>query len=155
MVRTSSDDRNEQRVISNIAEFGWHCVNIMADGPLCEYSFTVGLYKNYGHPELIIFGLGSDIAHEILTIAANAAKAGAPIDLSQTSDAFIDDYPCCFGEVPKSEYRAHVGYARWYYLGDSFPLYQIIWPSKLGVFPWHPQASEAFKAAQPVIALQT
>ncbi|MET0377655.1 MAG: DUF4262 domain-containing protein, partial [Spongiibacteraceae bacterium] len=41
---------------------------------------------------------------------------------------------------------------RWYYQGNDFPLHQIVWPSQTGLFPWHPEASAAFRKAQPVIA---
>ncbi|WP_296278876.1 DUF4262 domain-containing protein [Pseudoxanthomonas sp.] len=151
MVRTVGEDKSEQKVIDDIAEHGWHCVNIVAEGEHVEYSFTIGLHQTYGHPELIIFGLPSKVSHQILAIAADAAKAGAPLDLSKPTDALLNQYSCCFAEVPFSEYREHVGYARWYYLGNNFPLYQIVWPSRSGLFPWHHQATSEFRAAQPVL----
>jgi hypothetical protein len=45
----------------------------------------------------------------------------------------------------------HVGFARWYYDGDDFPVQQVVWPSKTGLFPWHPEASIEFRAKQPVL----
>ena len=74
------------------------------------------------------------------------------LDLSLPTDALVDGYPCCFVEVAKSQYYDFVGFARWYYRGNDFPLYQIVWPSREGLFPWHPNASKEFKVAQPVIA---
>lgn len=152
MVRTVGTDRDERKVIDDIREFGWHCLHILGEGEHVGYSFTVGLYQSYGHPELIIFGLSSQVAHDILAIAADAAKSGSPLDLTQATDAFVEGYFSCFTEVPKLEYREYVGFARWYYHGNDFPLYQIVWPSKSGVFPWHPTATPEFRAAQPVIA---
>jgi len=152
MVRTVGEDRSEQKLIDDIERFGWHCIHINAEEGLVEYSFTVGLFQTYRHPELVIFGLPSKTSHRILTIAANAAKAGTPLDLSQTTDELVEDYACCFAEVPKEHYYEHVGFCRWYYQGNNFPLYQIVWPSKSGHFPWHPEATEAFRAAQPLIA---
>jgi hypothetical protein len=152
MAHVIGRDKSEQKVIDDIAKYGWHCVHIMADGEHVVYSFTVGLFHSFVHPELIIFGLPYQLAHQILDIAANAAKSGTPLDLSQPTDALLENYACCFVEVPKSQYSEHVGVCHWYYKGDTFPLYQIVWPSKDGLFPWHPQASAAFRAAQPVIA---
>ena len=152
MIRIAGEDESEQKVIDDIAAHGWHCVNILAEGNLPPYSFTVGLFHSYGHPELIIFGLRSEVAHQILAIAADAAKNGAPLDLSQPSDELINSYSCCFAQVPISEYRDHVGYCRWYYHGNEFPLYQIVWPSRAGLFPWHPDATAEFRSIQPVIA---
>jgi len=151
MVRTIGEDESEQKVIDDIAEYGWHCIHIMAEGEHVEYSFTIGLFQSYGHPELIIFGLPPKVAHPILATAAEAAKTGSPLDLTQPSDALLDNYSCCFAEVPLTEYYEHVGYARWYYLGNGFPLYQVVWPSRSGLFPWHHQATAEFRAAQPVL----
>jgi hypothetical protein len=151
MVRTVGEDKSEQKVIDDIAQYGWHCVNIMAEGENVEYSFTIGLFQSYGHPELIIFGLPSSVSHQVLAIAADAAKAGSPLDLTRPTDALLNNYSCCFVEVPFSEYRDHVGYARWYYQGNNFPLYQIVWPSRSGLFPWHHQATAEFRGAQPVL----
>lgn len=152
MVRTSGDDKSEQKVIDDIADYGWHCVNIMADGELPPYSFTVGLLQSFGHPELIIFGLRSEIAHQILTIAADAARAGTPLDLTRPTEALLNNYSCCFVEVPLKQYHDHVGFCRWYYQGSSFPLYQVVWPSQAGLFPWHHQATPEFRSIQPVLS---
>ena len=151
MVRSVGDDAHEQKVIDDVAEYGWHCVNILADGEDGPYSFTVGLQKSYGHPELIIFGLPSGVSHEILSLAAEAIQRGQPIDLESSTDEFLNDYECVFVPVPVAEYHQHVGYCRWYYEGNDFLLYQIVWPSRDGHFPWHPAATESFRSNQPVL----
>jgi len=152
VIRTVGEDKSERKILDDIAEFGWHCVHILAEGEYVEYSFTVGLFQTYGHPELIIFGLSSDVARQILSIAAHEAKRGAPLDMASSTDALLNGYSCCFTEVPVSEYHEHIGFCRWYYQGNDFPLYQIVWPSRTGLFPWHPDASQEFKGAQPVLA---
>jgi len=151
MVRTVGEDESEQKLIDDVAEHGWHCVHIMAEDEHVAYSFTVGLYETYGHPELIIVGLSPGVSHQILSIVADAARVGVPLDLARSTDALINHYSCCFAEVPLSEYYEHVGFASWYYQGNNFPLYQIVWPSKSGQFPWHSQASLEFRAAQPML----
>jgi hypothetical protein len=153
MVRKVAADESEKKVLSDIAAFGWHCVQIFAEENQPEYSFTVGLFESFDHPELVIFGLKAPIAHRILCIAVNAARAGAPLDLTQCTDALLEGYSCCFVEVPQREYGSYVGFAQWYYQGNGFPLYQVVWPSRTGLFPWHPEATQEFRAAQPVIAL--
>ena len=152
MVRTNGDDPSEQQVVDDIARVGWHCVHIMAEGERVEYSFTIGLFKTYRHPELIVFGLPSAVAHNILAVVEHEAKRGEPLDLSLPTDALLRGYSCCFAEVPVAEYHEHVGFCRWYYQGNAFPLYQIVWPSRSGLFPWHSEASPEFRSAQPVIA---
>lgn len=152
VVSTVGKNDSERKVLADVEEFGWHCVHIHTEHGLPEFTFTVGLYRSFTHPELIIFGLPSTTAHRILSIAADAVRSGAPLDLSKPTDALLNSYTCCFAEVPKDQYYEHVGCARWYYEGDDFPLYQVVWPSKSGLFPWHPDATESFRAAQPVLA---
>lgn len=151
MVRTAAEDPAEQKVIDDVAKFGWHCVGILADGDLAPYSFTIGLQHKYGHPELVIFGLSSTVAHAVLSIAVEAIQQGNPIDLSLPTDELLEGYQCVFVRVPEAEYHEHVGFCRWFYQGNNFPLYQVVWPTREGHFPWHPSVSEKFRANQPVL----
>ena len=151
MVRTVGDDAAEQKVIDDIGKYGWHCVNVLAEGDEGPFSFTVGLFQTLKYPELLIYGLPSKTAHEILTIAVDAAKEGHPLNITASTDELLNGFECCFVEVPNSAYRDHVGFARWYYQGDDFPLYQIVWPSRHGHFPWHVAATSEFRAVQPVL----
>lgn len=126
-------------------------MNVLAEEGLPGFSFSVGNYHSYKHPELIIFGLRPDVAHQILNLALAGLNDGSIVDLSAPTDELLNGNSCVFVKVPEAEYHEHVGFGRWYYEGNSFPLYQIVWPSKNGYFPWHPEASEAFRAAQPVL----
>jgi hypothetical protein len=153
MVRIIGEDPSEQKVIADIRQYGWHCVHIMAEGDDGPYAFTIGLFQNYQHPELIIFGLPAKVAHQILHIAIQAIQSGEPINLAAKTDALIDGYYCHFVEAPRSKYRDYVGFGRWYYEGDKFPLYQIVWPNRQGQFPWQPEASDSFKRLQPILGI--
>jgi hypothetical protein len=51
-----------------------------------------------------------------------------------------------------ASYREHVGYARWFYRGDEFPLLQLVWPDKAGRFPGEPGANPALARQQPLLA---
>lgn len=73
------------------------------------------------------------------------------MDLNALNGELLEGYSCCFVEVPRTAYYEHVGFARWYYQGDDFPLYQIVWRSRDGKFPWHASANENFRTVQPVL----
>ena len=152
MVREIANDATEKKVIDDIATFGWHCVSVLAKEGLTGFSFTVGNYHSYEQPEFIIFGLNSNVAHQLLHLAVTGVNDGAIVDLSVPTEELLNGYPCMFVKVPETEYHEHVGFARWYYEGNAFPLYQIVWPSKEGHFLWDTEASKAFRAAQPVLA---
>jgi hypothetical protein len=64
----------------------------------------VGLFHSYQQPELIVFWLPANVAHQILHIAAEAIKNGKPVDLSRRSEELLEGYLCCFVEVPVGQY---------------------------------------------------
>lgn len=151
MVQTNGTDDGERKLLDDIAKYGWHCLNILAEKDLPPWTFSVGLYTTWQHPEIIIFGLKREVAHEIVNIIATGVAAGRRLDLSLPTDELMNNGSCVFVEVPHDQYSEHVGFARWYYQGDKFPLYQIVWPSREGLFPWHERASESFRLWQPVL----
>ena len=151
MPRTQASDLGEQKLLDDVRKFGWHCLNVFGDGKHEPFSYTIGLFQTYGHPELLIYGLPGETAHGILNIAAEAAARGQPLNMSEPTDELLEGYPCVFVPVPLVEYPEHVGFARWYYEGDHFPVQQIVWPSKAGHCPWHAEATDSFRANQPVL----
>jgi hypothetical protein len=151
-IRVGSD-ASERKVLADVEEYGWHCLNIHAEGDSAPWTFTIGLYKTWKFPELIIVGLKQDVAHAVLNNVAVDLKKGIKPDLASPTGDLLENYMCCYIEVPKSQYREHVGTARWYYGGNDFPLFQIVWPSKDGHFPWHPDASESFRKWQSLLGL--
>ncbi len=151
MPRTKASEPSDQPLLDNIQEFGWHCLSVAEDDKHQPFTYTIGLYQTYGIPELLIYGVPGKTAHAILCIAANAAACGKPIDMTVPTDELLEGYSCVFVPVPLEAYPEHVGSARWYYEGDNFPVQQIVWPSKEGIFPWHSQATKEFRVKQPVL----
>jgi len=154
MPHTTATDPGEQKLLDDVNKFGWHCVNVFGDSEHEPFSYTIGLFHTYGHPELLIYGLPREIARTVLNVAAEAAASGKAMDLNQPTDELLEGYACVFVPVPLVDYPEHVGFARWYYDGDNFPVQQVVWPSKTGLFPWHPEASVEFRAKQPVLGQQ-
>ena len=151
MVRQASEDASEQKVIDDIATHGWHGVHISADEVGPGYAFTIGACHSFGQPEFLIMGLPRAMAHQILDVALDAARSGAITDFTATTDALLEGHQCAFVRVPVEQYRNYVGYARWYYQGDDFMLYQIVWPSRDGHFPWDAEASAQYVESQPLL----
>jgi uncharacterized protein DUF4262 len=152
-IRVGSDDA-ERKVLADIKEFGWHCLNILEEGSQPPWTFSIGFHETWNFPELIMIGLKRDVAHSTLNIVATQLAEGRHLNLASASDVLFNDISCCFVEVPKSSYREYVGIARWFYGGSDFPLHQIVWPSREGYFPWNDLASSSFKQWQPVLGSQ-
>ena len=151
MPRTESSNEYERKLLANIESYGWQCTSVGAgDGQPC-FSYTIGLFQSFGYPELMIIGLPSDVAHGVLSVAANAAHEGKPLNVDEPIDSLVEGYSCVFVKVPEESYGQYVLSASWYYEGNAFPLYQVVWPSEEGRFPWHARAGKKFRAAQPVV----
>ena len=141
----------EQKVLSDIAEYGWHAMNVVEDDGHPPWSFSVGLYETWTYPELIIIGRSRSTAHEMLATIANELEENRQPDLSDAGSYLLLGIACRFIPVDTQHYQDYVGFARWFYRGKHFPLYQIVWPSNDGRYPWNPKASRLFKEWQPVL----
>jgi len=149
-IRIGSDDA-ERKVLADVKKFGWHCLNIFEEDGKPPWTFSIGFHKTWNFPELIVIGLKREVAHSTLNIVATQLAEGTRLDLALASDELFNDFACCFVEVPKPMYREYMGTARWFHGGDAFPLYQIVWSSRDGYFPWNESASESYKQWQPVL----
>jgi hypothetical protein len=144
-------DLGEQKVLADISEYGWHCMNVVEDDGQPPWSFTIGLYETWAHPELIITGRSRATAHEMLSCLVAEIEDGRPPDLTDPSAYTLVGIPCRFLEVHARHYTDYVGFARWFYRGKHFPLYQIVWPSTDGLYPFDKAAPRSFKDWQPVL----
>ena len=72
----------------NIEKYGLQVMGISATNYLPSFSYSVGLYESYQHPEIICFGLPTDLAHLIINDVANLIKNGeklSPIKIMMIS----------------------------------------------------------------------
>ena len=138
-------------VISNVREHGCHIVGIPDGDP--EFAFSIGLYLNYGHPEVIIIGLDGNDAADIINDIRDRAAKGHKFSDRDVCDDLIVDYKVCFVDVPLEAYRNYLGTAIWFYkkMPRPFPCLQMVWQDREGRFPWDAEAGEDFKDYQAVL----
>lgn len=128
-------DDMEDAVRDNIKEHGWHGMKVPEDDAGPGFVYTIGLYRTFGHPEMICIGLPLDVAHQGLWECARHIRAGGTLgDGCEFWEAF-QDARCAFRTVLTRHYREYLGYARWYYEGDAFPVVQMLWPDSCGKLP--------------------
>ena len=148
--RTARDEP-ERIVLSNIREFGWHAVNVIEDDGHPPWTFSIGFYETWNHPELIVIGRSRATSQEMLKTLATQIEDGDPPNLSNPGPYPILGSPCHFLKVNTRYYSDYVGFALWFYRKRQFPLYQIMWPGNDGHYPWDERASKPFKEWQPVL----
>jgi hypothetical protein len=142
----------DAQVHADIATYGWHVVKVLEDAEGPGFAFTIGLYRRFEHPELLVFGLPSDTMHRLLNVAGEAVRSGRVYVAGPGYDDVLEAYACTFRPVPLKHYEAYLGYARWYYDGDAFPALQLVWPDREHRYPWAAPDGAWIREAQPVLA---
>ena len=135
-------DELEQKALDDIRKHGLHVIGVAEDDKGPGFVYSIGLFENYAHPEVIIIGLRQSLAHLLLNNMAHVIKNRRTFVGGEFHDDVLDDFLCYFGEVPRSKYRDYVGWARCFYEGDDFPLLQCVYPTVSGKFPWEPDFPE-------------
>lgn len=147
-------DKHESFIIDCVAEPGWSVQLVPAGDGADEpaFAYTIGLFHNYRHPELIVVGLRLELMHSMLNSVAERIKAGQTFEPGAPIADVIEGFEVTLRPVIEPEsFKEHVGYARWFYKGKAFPLFQLVWPDKQARFPQEPGTTEAFNQQQPLL----
>jgi len=144
-------NNEDQQLFEDIEKYGLHVLHILAEEDYPPFSYSVGLYKTYNHPEIIVVGLKQELAHIIINNIAEDIKNGIKYDSFSWSDNILEHHKCLFIPVDKLNYKEYVGYDRWYYKGDDFPLLQCIYPTTKGIYPWEDTWPDSIKKLQPLL----
>jgi hypothetical protein len=121
---------------ANIKKHRWLVFNIMG-GSETEppFSYTVGLFGTFGHPEVVISGLPNDVALAMLNDIGSDVAKGVIREPEVLYDDLLEGYPCVFKPVPTTVYPAYFGRAEVFYENSDFPVLQCLWPDALKRFP--------------------
>lgn len=147
------DEASEWKALADIEEHGLHIIHVREEGELPPFSYSIGIGKSLGMPELIVIGLHAEVAHAAINECYRQMKNGAVLAPgTRVRDLLGGGFECVIGEVPPARLRDYMGWARWLYDGDDFRAWQIVYPSTAGVFPWEAEAPQGFRTWQPLLA---
>ena len=141
-----------ERAKKDIERFGWHWVAVPGERGSPGFLFTIGLWKTYHHPELLLFAPGDP--QELsggLTAMAKRIAAGETFSDKKTFEGLFGNFPGSLRRVDKSWYAEFVGTAMGVYESDDFPVLQVVWPDKNSLFPWQPGFDGDLFRAQPLL----
>lgn len=150
------DQETQKAILKNVEQYSCHLALVEADDYSPRFAYTIGLYKSFGHPEIICFSLAPDVMGAVLNYARDLAKEGKTLVPGESYANFLEGYAVQFVRVNQSYYPDYVGYGYWYY-GNTFdfPLLQLIWPDKEHQFPWEDGFNPAWRFKQPLLDRNT
>jgi hypothetical protein len=142
---------NDQKVFDDVAKHGWHVVKILDQANVPGWAFSIGLYKNFKHPEIIVFGLELDLMHSIINTIGYDIRSGKQFEDGKQYADLIEAYDCTFKPVNVVWHYPFLGYADWFYDGTEYPVLQCIWPDKKSLYPWDVGFDPDWLWAQPLL----
>ncbi|MGO4288187.1 DUF4262 domain-containing protein [Chitinophaga sp. RAB17] len=145
----------QKEIQRNIDQYGCYIIQVKPDDYLPGFAYTIGLYQQFSHPEIICFGLSLNLLGSVLNDACELIKNGQPLQVGVYYDDFIADYPMQFLTVDKSFYPNYWGIANSFYGHYNYPALQLVWPDKQSLFPWEPGFNVNWKYKQPLLDRDT
>lgn len=142
----------DRAIAETIQKYGWAVVRVEESQDEPGFAYSVGLYANWEHPEIIVFGLPLDIIQEIVNTIGDQVRHGARFLADSTSAAVLEGYECAFRKVSPAAYDRYMGTAVRFYNGREFPALHCIWPDSSGRFPWDPETTTAYRRLQPMLS---
>jgi hypothetical protein len=150
------DIEAKKAIQDNIDNYGCHLTLLEGDNYLPDFVYSIGLYKKYNYPEIICFGLKTEVMARIVNHACDLIKKGEVFSTAKLYSGFLEGYQIKFLKVDEEYYKNYVGYAGWFYdMSFDFPLLQLVWPDKQHNFPWDKDFNIDWKFKQPLLDRDT
>lgn len=98
-------------------------------------AYTIGLFHTFNHPEIVVFGLSGNTAHQILNNCGILIKEQKEIFEENTAyTEIIHGYACIFKSVK------YASASKFLYVNNGFykkeyKTIQLLWPDQNGFFP--------------------
>jgi hypothetical protein len=146
-------DEHDQKFLDIIEQHGWHVTIVSGDDDAPPFTYSTGIYRLTGKPELIVFGLPNEVAHSVVNEYGNRLRAGETLAPGDLYDGFLGGHQVTFILVEdEDQIKEHATWTDWFYDRRPFPLLQLVYPdSKSGAFPWQPGYREEWRWHQPLL----
>lgn len=147
----SHGDLDEAELAAKVEQYGWYVMLVPEDDEGPGFAYSIGLHKNFDHPEIIIFGLDLKVMWAMINEIGEQVKTGKRYETEKIYFGLIEKYGCVFEPVAERHYAEYFGYANWFYKGTDFPALQCVWPDKAGLYPWHEDFNPDWRLMQPLL----
>lgn len=145
----------DRKLLADVREIGWHLIHVPEVGRTPGWAFSIGLFRSFDHPEIVIFGLPRAAMLALLDRLASNVRDGARYLPGSSSERVLEGYECSFRPVRARWLETFLGYASWFYAGDGFPCVQCLWPDRDGHLPDAPDFEPELRGTQPLLEFES
>jgi len=137
-------DADERKCIDDVARFGLHIMHIDPGEDDDGFSFSIGLFETFEHPDVIVFGQQDYWRGAMLNALADEIRAGRRFEEGPPYDGLIGGYSVVFRALrTEQSYENYLGWNVWYYhtalkRETRAPVLQLVWPDLNHIFPGSP-----------------
>ena len=135
----------------NIEKFGLQVIMVSSESYNPSFAHSVGLTETFNHPEIICFGLPSDLAHSIINDVVEIIKQTGAIKIEKEYDNIFKDSRAAFLKVDQRNIGDYFGVALEYYQDKKIEALQLIWTDRNDKFPWEENFEDEFIYKQPLL----
>ncbi len=139
-------------ILEHIEKFGCSVTSVFdPDNEKPPYSYSIGIARSCGAPELIVVGLNQDLGHDLVNVYNDKVQTGKRFELGVEYQDFLEDFPIQFAQVMRKYRERYMLSTSWLYGGPEFEALQLIWPSTSGIWPWQSEAPNWLCDIQPLL----
>jgi hypothetical protein len=135
---------------STIEQHGWMLMSVFGDARHPPWTYTIGLSRRCSHPELVVVGLPSCCAGELLNRLGTRVDTGDRLDVLAGGETTVEGSPYRLVPVHPKQWGTDL-FAAWLnYFGtigsvpDAAAL-QVVWADDAGHFPGHPDFDRSLR----------
>ena len=144
-------DAADEKALADIEKYGCHILHVQEEGDLPPFSYSMGVQRSSGAPEVVVIGLLEPIAHYVVNEYNRRIRSGERFAPGQLYSGFLEGFDVQFVIADRVHYEEYFGWNRWLYGGNEFDVLQMVYPSTDGVWPWGAGASDWFRTRQPLL----
>lgn len=142
-------DLNQTKV--HIEKYGLSVVKLESTKYLPSFAYSVGLTKTFNHPEIICFGLRTELLHQLINDVAEIIKEEGKLNPNKEYDNIFENSRAKFLQIDKRNIEDYFGVAIKYFETTEINGLQLVWTDRNNKFPWEDGFEEEFKFKQPLL----
>ncbi|HEX3890673.1 MAG TPA: DUF4262 domain-containing protein, partial [Verrucomicrobiae bacterium] len=99
----------DDKIIRDVIEYKCHIIGIPEDNEGPKYSFSIGLYLHFNHPEIVIFGLDHKIAADSINGICAMVEKGHRFKPKEITNEIFGNVSATFIDVHPKFYKEFFG----------------------------------------------